>query len=75
MEDKKIVLFAATPSDAVDYCKNEGLDFTKVTWVMNYQLLGEKGLTDADEARYTDLFMLMPAYAEAVAGWNKDKGE
>lgn len=71
----KIVLFAATPFDAADYCKQAGIPFEDVTWVLNYQLLGANGLKDADEARYTDLFMLMPAYAEAVAGWNRDKGE
>ncbi len=71
----KIVVFAATPVDAVEYCKDAGLEFTEVVWVMNYQLLGEKGLTDVDEVRYTDLFRLMPAFAEAEAAWKRDKGD
>lgn len=71
----RVVVFAATPIDAVNYCKDNNLVFTDVVWVMNYQLLGESGLKDVDEVHYTELFRLMPAFAEAEIKWNQDKGE
>lgn len=69
----QILIFAVNARDALVKCKELGVEFEDVTWVMNYQLLG--GMDFSHYAVfYTEAFTQVPAYAEAyeMLGNGKD---
>ena len=61
---RKILIFATSPRDAIVKCRELGVEFESVLWVMNYQLLGGMDVSDF-EVHYTNAFRLVPAFAEA----------
>lgn len=61
------IVFAVNRRDAMQYCETElGVPFEDVVFVMNAQLLGDADTSQA-EVHYTDAFMEVPAYPEALA--------
>lgn len=62
---RKILIFATNARDALVKCRELGVPFEDVTWVMNFQLLGGIDYSD-HEVHYTEAFTATPAFMEAA---------
>lgn len=62
----KILIYAVSARDAEDMCRELGVSFDEVMWVMNYELLGGMD-TEGWLVHATPMFRQMPAYELAKA--------
>jgi hypothetical protein len=69
---KKIILFATSPQDAMQWCEEHSIEFSDIIWVLGPSFLADESVyTDAQGVAYepdyesTYLFSMSDMYVEA----------